>query len=474
MVISYNIDLWGITSSFTLIMAKVRAKAKSIPLTTGPLKSHILRIALPMSIGFFFNTMYNVVDSFYAGQVSTEALAALALSFPVFFIIIAVSEGVSRGASALMANAIGAGDSEKEAALSSQLFSLGGFCALGLTVIGLTFAEPLFRVLGASGGYLNLATDYMHPLFWGSIFFLLNSMCNAVLLAHGDSKTFGKVLVTGFFLNLILDPWFLYGGLGLPAMGITGIAWATVLIQILGSAYMLRTVITRGYLSGYGARFFVPKLKVYGEILRQGIPTSFNMMSVALGFFVTTFYLKYYGEAAVAAFGVGTRIEQLVLLPAIGLGAAIVSIVGQNNGAGKIDRVQECVKICAKYGLYLITAASLLMFLCAGPLVSIFTDDVKVIEVGIEYVRIVTFVQWAYVMGFVYIGFLQAVKRPMYGFIEAVIRKIILPLVVFYLVVHVLDLELAGFWWSSVVINIGVAIVTISYGRYVLKNKLGA
>lgn len=426
-----------------------------------------------MSIGFFFNTMYNVVDSFYAGQISTEALAALALSFPVFFIIIAVSEGVARGASALVANAIGAKDTEKEAALSSQLFSLGFFCAAGLTVVGLFAAEPLFRILGASGDYLTLATDYIHPLFWGAIFFLLNSMCNAVLLAHGDSKTFGKVLVTGFFLNLLLDPWFLYGGFGLPAMGIKGIAWATVLIQVLGSVYMLMAVIRRGYLSDCCASFFVPKLKVYGEILKQGIPTSFNMMSVALGFFVTTFYLKYYGEEAVAAFGVGTRIEQLVLLPAIGLGSAIVSIVGQNNGAGELGRVQECVRICAKYGLYLITAASLIMFILAGPLVSIFTDDEKVIQVGIEYVRIVAFVQWAYVMSFIYIGFLQAVKRPMYGFAEAVVRKIILPLGVFYLVVRVLNFELTGFWWSMVAINIAVALVTISYGRYVLKNKLG-
>ena len=426
-----------------------------------------------MSIGFFFNTMYNVVDSFYAGQISTEALAALALSFPVFFIIIAVSEGVARGASALVANAIGAKDTEKEAALSSQLFSLGFFCAAGLTVVGLFAAEPLFRILGASGDYLTLATDYIHPLFWGAIFFLLNSMCNAVLLAHGDSKTFGKVLVTGFFLNLLLDPWFLYGGFGLPAMGIKGIAWATVLIQVLGSVYMLMAVIRRGYLSACCASFFVPKLKVYGEILKQGIPTSFNMMSVALGFFVTTFYLKYYGEEAVAAFGVGTRIEQLVLLPAIGLGSAIVSIVGQNNGAGELGRVQECVRICAKYGLYLITAASLMMFILAGPLVSIFTDDEKVIQVGIEYVRIVAFVQWAYVMSFIYIGFLQAVKRPMYGFAEAVVRKIILPLGVFYLVVRVLNFELTGFWWSMVAINIAVALVTISYGRYVLKNKLG-
>ncbi|NRB77017.1 MAG: MATE family efflux transporter, partial [Verrucomicrobiales bacterium] len=262
-----------------------------------------------MSIGFLFNTMYNVVDSFYAGRVSTSALAALALSFPVFFIIIAIAEGISRGSSALIANAIGAKDVEKEKRLSRQVYSLGLICALSLTAIGLSVAPSLFRILGAEGEYFDLALGYVSPLFIGAVFFLISSMSNAILLAHGDSKTFGKVLIAGFLLNLILDPWFLYGGFGLPAMGVPGIAWATVLIQALGGSFLFSVVVKRGYVD-LGALFKQrPKPKIYGEILRQGIPTSFNLMSIALGFFVTTYFLKFYGEVSVAAFGVGTRIE---------------------------------------------------------------------------------------------------------------------------------------------------------------------
>jgi len=248
-----------------------------------------------MSIGFFFNTMYNVVDSFYAGKISTEALAAMALSFPVFFIIIAVSEGIARGASALIANAIGADDQKKSFELSGQVYSLGLLCAVAVTTVGLFSAEPLFRLLGASGDYLALALGYIRPLYIGSVFFLLSSMSNSILLAHGDSKTFGKVLVIGFFMNLILDPWFLYGGFGLPAMGIQGISWATISIQAIGGLYLLSVVVRRGYLAGHFTENWLPNLRVYGEILRQGIPTSFNMMSIALGFFVTTYYLKFYG-----------------------------------------------------------------------------------------------------------------------------------------------------------------------------------
>ena len=143
---------------------------------------------MPMSIGFFFNTMYNVVDSFYAGRISTEALAAMALSFPVFFIIIAISGGLSRGASALIANAIGAKNKEEETTLSGQVFSLGVLSAIVVSIVGLSSAEPLFRVLGASGDYLELAKGYTSPLFIGAIFFLLNSMSNAILLPTVTAK----------------------------------------------------------------------------------------------------------------------------------------------------------------------------------------------------------------------------------------------------------------------------------------------
>ena len=422
-----------------------------------------------MSIGFLFNTMYNVVDSFYAGQVSTSALAALALSFPVFFIIIAIAEGIARGSSALIANAIGAKDEKKEQRLSRQVFSLGLICALSLTIIGLSAAPSLFRILGAEGELFDLALGYVSPLFIGAIFFLISSMSNAILLAHGDSKTFGKVLIASFLLNLVFDPWFLYGGFGLPALGVPGIAWATVLIQAMAGVFLFSVVVRRGYVDLNALFKQRPKPKIYGEILKQGIPTSFNMMSIALGFFVTTYFLKFYGEVSVAAFGVGTRIEQIALLPAIGLGAAIVSIVGQNNGAGRMERVSECMRLCVKFGLILILGSSVLIYVFATPLVRVFTNDEEVIAVGANYTRIMAFIQWAYVMGFISIGFLQAIKRPMYGFFEAVIRKIVLPIGVFYLAVKVIKVDLNGFWYSMVVINVAMTVITIVYAKMVLK-----
>ena len=210
-------------------------------------------------------------------------------------------------------------------------------------------------------------------------------------------------------------------------MGIFGIALATVLILVVSFLFLFGTVIRRGLLDVSDWRAFVPNPRVFGEIATQALPASFNMMSVALGFFVTTWFLHMYDPHVVAAYGVTTRIEQIVLLPSFGLYAAIMALVGQNNGAGKIDRVCETMRVCNRYGLILTFVSSALMFTFAAQLMGIFSEDPEVNSVGTTCLRIFAFVQWAYVMTATHLALLQAIKRPMYGFFESITRKIILP-----------------------------------------------
>ncbi len=428
-------------------------------------------MALPASIGLVFQTMYNVVDSFWAGRISTSALAALGLSFPVFLLVIATGGGLSRGSSALIANAIGSGDAARQKRYTTQCVSLGLVVSLCLTIAGLMTSDPLFRLLGASGEFLTIANSYMTPIFLGSTFFVLSNLCNAILIANGDSKTFSKVLFLGFFLNLALDPWFLYGGWGLPAMGVAGIAWATVLIQMAGSIFMLWAVLQRGLLSFSPWSDFLPDWKVYWEIGQQALPASLNIMSVAIGFFVITYFLKTYGEASVAAFGVTTRVEQLGLLPTMGLYSAIMALVGQNNGAGNHARVLETMRVCNRVGLVLILATSMIILIFARQLMGIFTDDEVVIDIGVKCLYIIMPIQWSYVMTSTHLAMLQALKRPTYGLFESVLRRVALPLPFFYLSVLVYQMDITSLWYSIAGTNVFMTIITLYYARRVLKKN---
>jgi putative MATE family efflux protein len=416
-------------------------------------------------------TMYNVVDSFYAGQISTTALAALGLSFPVYLLIIASSSGTSRGTSALIANALGRDDAEAQRMLISQSLSLGILVSIALTIIGLTMAGPLFQLMGADGEYLSTSLSYIRPIFMGATFQVMSSLCNGILVAHGDSKTFSRVLIVGFFLNLALDPWFVYGGAGLPAMGVTGIALATVLIQMCGFIYMASALIRRGLVEFSDLKKFLPNLRVYAEIAQQALPASFNTMSVALGFFVTTYFLKTFGESTVAAYAVTTRIEQIVLLPSFGLYAAIMALVGQNNGAKQFDRIDQTMRVCNRIGLFMTITSSVVMFLLADPLMRIFSDDPEVIEIGVTCLRIFAFVQWAYVMTSTHIAMLQAIKRPMYGFFESVTRKLVLPVPLLWLFIAQWDKGLLWIWYTSATTTVLMTLVTVAYARSVLKQS---
>ena len=219
-------------------------------------------------------------------------------------------------------------------------------------------------------------------------------------------------------------------------------------------------------------RAFVPDLSVYGEILQQALPASFNMMSVALGFFVTTWFLHMFDPHVVAAYGVTTRIEQIVLLPSFGLYAAIMALVGQNNGAGKINRVCETMQVCNRYGLILTIASSSLMFIFADPLMRIFSSDTEVIKVGTTCLRIFAFVQWAYVMTSTHLAMLQAIKHPTYGYFESITRKIILPVPLLWLFIIQWHENVQWIWYTSAATTIFMTMITIFIARSVLQKTV--
>ena len=433
-----------------------------------PIPSLIRKLAVPTSVGFFFNTMFNVVDTFYGGRVSTEALAALSLSFPIFFIIIAVGAGISTGATALISHALGAGNGREARHLACQTISFGLLHGALLTMAGLLLAPRLFLLLGATGEVLALALQYMNVIFTGSIFFLVNYVLNSMLQATGDSRSFRNYLVAGFFLNLALDPWFLYGGFGLPPLGVAGIAWATVLVQAIGNCYLLLRVKRAGILSGFSWRDLLPDRRAYWELAKQGFPSSLNMMTVATGIFVITWFVARFGRDAVAAYGIATRIEQIVLLPVMGINIATLALVAQNHGARRLERVIETIWTALRAGATLMGAGTAAVFVFARPLMGLFTSDTAVIEIGVSYLRIEAFVLIAYVILYTCVSVLQGLKRPIFPLAIGLLRQIVLPLPIFYLFALVLDWGLAGIWWGILVVTWFAALLAILYvGRTV-------
>lgn len=441
-------------------------------LTTGSLEDHIREIAIPASVGFFFNTMLNVVDTFFAGLVSTEAIASLSISFPVFFMVISIVQGLSTAASTLISNAVGAGDEKKAEHVSAQILTYALFSYIFVCILGLYTSGPIFKLLGATGAYLVMAKSYMDVIFIGSIFFIMAFSANSILYAHGKSKYIRNYLIFAFFLNAVLNPWFLFGGLGIPAMGLKGIALATVVSMLCGCIYIFYIVIAKGYLIIVSWKDFIPQRAVFEEITEQSIPTVLNLLTVGIGIFVITYYIKNFGEAAVAAYGIGMRIEQIFLLPSIGLTVATLNIIGQNNGAGQMGRVKETLEINLRYGGWIACFGLLVMSLLAKPLYLVFSRSEEVIAIGIPYLHVAALTLGAYIIVAINTSAMQAMKKPKYALIIGLLRQIIVPGIVFTVLIKYFHSSVISIWWSIFAITWGAAIGTIVIANSIIKKKM--
>ena len=431
----------------------------------------IKKIALPASVGTLFQTLFNVVDTYFAGKISPEALSALAKSFPIYFIIVASCVGVTVGGTTLIANSIGENNKEKVLSYFSQNIIFGFILSIFISFIGLYYADFLFSIMGSTNNVITLGTDYTDIIFSGSIIFISLVALNSLLHAEGDTKTFRNVLILSFFLNIVLNPLFIFGYSFIPAMGMKGIAIATILSQIIGFLILLNKIIKSSKLKGLKIKYFYPNIYILKNIFFQSAPISVALFMIAIGNFIILVYISIYGEYAAAGFGSATRFEQILLLPILGLNTAIISIIGQNFGAKQFSRVKESYKQAIFYGVILMIFSGMIIYFSANKIVSIFSEDKSVIEFGSIYLKISAFIFPAYPIYFITNGFFMAIKKSNYSMYFNIIRNVFLPLPTI-LLANFIGASFNSFFWCYGFFNWVFALSLLTYIRFYYKKGL--
>ncbi len=398
----------------------------TLSLTKDPIPGLIKKIALPASIGTLFQTMFNVVDTFFAGKISPEALSALAKSFPIYFIIIAACVGVTVGGTSLIANSIGENNKEKVLRYFAHTIIYAILVSILISIIGLVFSPSLFTLMGSEGEVIILSLKYTNVIFAGSIVFIMVVALNSLLHADGDTKTYRNVLILSFFLNIILNPLFIFGYGFIPAMGISGIGIATIVAQFVGLLIIFNKIIKSRRLINLSINNFYPKVYLLKNLFFQSAPISAALLLISVANFIIFTYIGVYGEYATAGYGSAVRFEQILLLPVLGLNTAIISIIGQNFGAKNFIRVKESYFKAVKYGFILMTISGLVIFLSADKIVNIFSDNLSVISFGTTYLKISALIFPAYPIYFISNGFFMAIKKSSYSMYLNIIRNVIL------------------------------------------------
>ena len=442
---------------------------KSINLVGEPIIDLLKKIAIPASTGTLFQTLYNIVDTFFAGKISANALAAIAKSFPLYFIIIATGVGIVSASNALISNSLGAKEDRTASLYVAQSLLYSVIVSIIVTLIGLSFSDDLLRFMGSDQVTIRLATDYLDIIFFATFIFLIQISLNGALNAQGDTKSYRNVLIVSFFLNIGLNPLFIFGLGPIPAFGIAGLAIATVIAQLLGLIYLAYKVYCCELKQYLSPQCFLPKLYLIKNLTNQSVPMMMNMFMIGLGIYNILFFVSKFGYLAAAGYGSALRIEQILLLPVIGLNTAVLTIAGQNFGAKLFNRVDESYTKAIIVGSSFMILAGVVIFLLADNIVSIFTDNQKAIDFGADYLKVAAFIGPVYPVFFITNALFQAIKKPIYTVMITFSRLVLLPFFTMSVVVYVLNGSFKDLFLGLFFINWTFGVLVFLFSKYYMK-----
>ena len=374
---------------------KVSALKNQEQILRGSLWRAVLALAIPVIINSFLQTMYNLTDTYWLGKLGTEQLAAINLVSPVQSIIINFGSGITMAGSVLIAQYIGAGEKKNAKGMANQIFMCAMCFAAVCATLCFLFTPGIVGWLKADGETFSHAVMYLRVVVWDMPFLYMVNIFSAVQQSQGDSLTPLFLKLGGILLNMILDPTLIVA----CGMGVAGAPLATLLAKMVpaGVAFFLLTRKGNGIeLDRRYMRFEKEKLKL---ILKIGLPTAIGGSTMQLGFLLMSRNVFAYGNQAMAAYGIGNRVNGLITLPTNGIGSAVATIVGQNMGAGQKDRADRGYRISMGISIVMLIAGGMILSrdFISRAVVSIFSDDGEVIAMAADFLSIMAF--WCFTNG---------------------------------------------------------------------------
>lgn len=377
-------------------MAKAKVTEKNIKLILqGSMGKAILALAVPVVINSFLQTMYNLTDTYWLGQLGTNELAAINLVSPLQQIVVNFGSGLTVAGAVLIAQLIGASKKEEAASMASQIFVCAMIFSIICAGVIAIFTPTVVNWLGADEPTAKVANVYLRIVILDMPFLYMVNIFAAIRQAQGDTVSSMFLNLTGILLNVILDPLLMI----VIHWGAAGAALATVIAKAVPA--MISLVILKRDTTGVrirlkGFRFEKSKMK---SILTVGLPTAIGGSTMQLGFLLMSRNVYVYGTGAMAAYGIGNKVNGLITLPSNGIGSAVATIVGQNIGANQIDRAEKGYKIARRVSVIFLFVGGLILsrpFLSEA-IVGLFSTDEEVIAMAADFLSIMAL--WCFTNG---------------------------------------------------------------------------
>jgi putative MATE family efflux protein len=430
----------------------------------GPITRALVTLAIPIILGNILQTGYQLTDAFWVGRLGASAVAAVSVSFPVTFLVIALGAGLAIAGATLTAQYMGAGRQDMVNHVAAQTMVLVAISSVILGALGYTLAPYLLELLGVASDVYSGALGFMRVSFVGIIFVFAFAMFQALMRGIGETNMPLYIVFGTVVLNFILDPLFIFGWGPVPGLGVMGAALATLITQAL-AAFIGMGIFLRGR---HGIqlqwRALVPDLPYIKRAFFLGFPASVELSTRGLGLMIMSFLVASFGTISIAAYGVGSTILQVITILAMGLSMAVSTLVGQNIGAGNIERAARITWLGAAFSFIILTLAGVVAYIFAPLFVAVFIPgDSVVIAEGADFIRIMCLAWGGIGVQLCMVAAFRASGNMLIAMVIALVSQWMFQFPLAYVLSKHTALLVQGIWWSFPVTNIAVAIVSLCW-----------
>ncbi|SHL41866.1 putative efflux protein, MATE family [Bradyrhizobium lablabi] len=430
----------------------------------GPIGGALLRLAIPIILGNLLQTGYQLTDAFWVGRLGAAAVAAVSVSFPVTFLVIALGAGLGIAGATLSAQYMGAGRQDLVNHVAAQTMLMVTVTSAVLGAAGYALAPPLLKLLGVAPDVYAGALGFMRVSFVGIIFIFVYAMFQALMRGVGETRTPLLIVFGTVVLNFLLDPLFIFGLGPLPPQGVMGAALATLatkgLAALLGIAIFLRG--RHGIQLSW--RGFRPDPAYIKRAFFLGLPGSIELSTRGLGPMLLSFLVASFGTVTLAGYGIGSNILQFVTIPAMGLSQAVSTLVSQNMGAGNQQRAARVTHLGAGASFAILSVVGLMAYLFAPALVSFFVPRAPdVIAEGAQFIRIMCLAWGGIGVQLCVVAAFRASGNMLAAMVIALVSQFVLQFPLAYILSKHTALQASGLFWSFPITTIIVAIVSVGW-----------
>jgi putative MATE family efflux protein len=430
----------------------------------GPIMRALVTLAVPIILGNVLQTGYQLTDAFWVGRLGAASVAAISVSFPVTFLVIALGAGLAMAGATLTAQYMGAGRQDMVNHVAAQTMLMVAFSSIVLGALGFVLSPYLLLLLGVAPDVFAGALGFMRVSFVGIIFVFMYAMFQALMRGIGQTRIPLYIVLGTVLLNFILDPLFIFGWGPVPGLGVMGAALATLVTQALAAAIGIAIFLRGRHGIQLAWRGLAPDFAYIKRAFFLGFPASIELSTRALGLMVMSFLVTSFGTLTIAAYGVGSTVLQVVTIPAMGISMAVSTLAGQNIGAGNIQRAARATVLGTAFGFGALTLAGIVAYFVAPNIVGFFIPGAPdVINEGAAFIRTMCLAWGCIGIQLSIVATFRASGNMLIAMVIALVSQWLIQFPLAYVLSKHTSLQAHGLWWSFPVTNILVALVATGW-----------